>query len=169
MKPNKPLNHTLVDDKIENINIENDLEKRKKLIEHSIQETEQSMSKLMESISLLKQEIQNRKLMIDCYQSIDTSEYEKPVPGVIFKKKKIPDEKLMMMRKLSLMRERDADILKAQIEDLEKVKNRKNKEYEEMSNKLNAKKQELKTVKLKLLNHYHNLLQEGRDTRYDSP
>ena len=38
-------------------------------------------------------------------------------------------------------------------------------QYPDLLKKLNIKKQDLKTNKIKLMNHFHNLLYEGKDTR----
>ena len=156
--------NTIIEKKIENLNLETDLEKKRKAIEIAINEIEFEMNRLMESINILKKEIYNKNMMIDFYISLDSVENEKSSLSPN-KRKKLSDDKIIMMRKISLSRDKELDSIKEYLIEKNKLKNNMLAEYNELSKKLLVKKQELKLVKSQLVNHYHFLLSEGIDTR----
>ena len=156
--------NSFVEKKIENLNFETELEKKRKAIESFINEIELEMNNLADSITGIKKEIYNKNMMIDFYISLDSVENEKSSLSPN-KRKKLSDDKIIMMRKISLSRDKELDSIKEYLIEKNKLKNNMLAEYNELSKKLLVKKQELKLVKSQLVNHYHFLLSEGIDTR----
>ena len=157
----------MIEKKIENLNLETDLDKKLKEIEIAINEIEFEMNRLMESITKLKKEIFNKNMMIDFCVTLDLMENEK-VSGSHQKRKKLNEDKLFILRKISISREKELDSIKDILIDNNILKNSKVLEYNELNKQLSLKKHELKLIKNQLMNHYHYLLSEGIDTRFNS-
>ena len=90
----------MIEKKIENLNLETDLDKKLKEIEIAINEIEFEMNRLIESITKLKNEIFNKNMMIDFCVTLDLMENEK-VSGSHQKRKKLNEYKLFILRKKS--------------------------------------------------------------------
>jgi len=154
-----------VEERLENINKEGDLEKKIKIFENNIREIEREMNKILGSITDINKSIEEKFLMIDCISHMEIVDTEKISSLSPLKKKKLSEEKLFSIRKISLSRDKENEECKDELSKFKLMKLDQYEEYKELERKLQSKKHELKDIKYKLMNHYHNLLYEGKDTR----
>ena len=154
----KKLDHD--DYKLNNINFENKLEKKRKKLEVKLSDTRIQKIQLMENLNNINIELDEIKIEIDLFSNNDQylkksvnkrrKKSEKNVLTLISSKKNLENE-------LGLKKEKIENKIIEKKELLQYIDYLKNQ-------KLNLNK-ELKNTKEELLIHYHKLLKEGVDTR----
>ena len=151
---------------MENISIKSEFEKKIRNLENNIKEIEIEMTKLIEMITEINKQIKDKYLRIDSLNYLEIIDNEKIINLSPSKRKRFSDEKLLLIRKISLSREKENEECKDELNKYKIMKIDHYDEYKCLEKKLQIKKSELKEYKYKLMNHYHNLLSEGKDTRY---
>lgn len=163
--------------RIENQNTENLLENKRKSIQDKINEYKNERSKIINQMLILQKDIENNSAEIEVLEN-----FSKFTDGVSNKKtenilknakkagvdgKDILHNVALQIQQEIKQRERDLLTLKTDIENKKEAKEKLKIKIEEVKSLIDAENVELKSIKNKLMLHYHKVLNEGLDTRQE--
>jgi hypothetical protein len=178
----------------ENQSYEIQLEKKRKVCDEKIKEYKLEKEKIIRMISTIQKEIEDMIVTIDFLsnfekffdmqdrmkRSLELMQYESFLGGADYKdKKKKMEEEWERMNKVrsslvvihyftkknNFQRETEVSDKKLELASKIKIKEELIVKLEEIKNKIKTVQNENKEIKNELLLHYHNLLNEGKDTR----
>lgn len=166
--------------RLENTNLENKLEIRRKQLNEKIRELKAEQIEIINELNLFQKEIESLKAETEVLENYNkfvegaqNHSTHKKVEQLRGLKRQTTDTKEVLffassqLQKEVLQREKDLQTLKNDIDNKKAFRDSLKNRLNEIKDEIKLLKQENEGIKNKLMLHYHTLLSEGIDTRQE--
>jgi len=165
----------------ENINLETKLESRRKVLLDNLRELKNKNSEIIHALNLNQKEIESIQAEIEVLENYNkfvdglssaTSNLKKVEMLKSLKKQNTDSKEILFfaasqLQKEVIQRDRDLNNLKNEIENKKLLRESLKIKLQEIKENTKNIKEEMEQIRNKLMLHYHNLLNEGIDTRQE--
>lgn len=164
----------------ENSNKETKLESRRKTLQEKLKDLKNEHMEIIEQLNLNQKEIESIKAEIEVLEN-----YNKFVDGLggasnlkkvellrSIKRQNTDSKEVLFfaasqLQKEVIQRDRDLQILRKEIENKKELRDELKQRAQEIKEDIKKYKEEMESIRNKLMLHYHTILNEGIDTRQE--